>query len=110
MKERVQLGAVQETLLIPLWARAVDFLKPHSILKDAQAAELVKRIDYDFSKFAGAWKRQVGCCLRGAIFDQWTRAELAQDPETLVVEIGAGLDIGHPYRDYAVTGRITRQA
>ena len=92
MKERVQLGAVQETLLIPLWARAVDFLKPHSILKDAQAAELVKRIDYDFSKFAGAWKSQVGCCLRGAIFDQWTQAELAQDPETLVVEIGAGLD------------------
>ena len=92
MKERVQLGAVQETLLIPLWARAVDFLKPHSILKDAQAAELVKRIDYDFSKFAGAWKSQVGCCLRGAIFDQWTRAELAKDPETLVVEIGAGLD------------------
>ena len=25
-------------------------------------------------------------------------------------QIGAGLDIGHPYRDYAVTGRITRQA
>ena len=92
MKEWVQLGAVQETLLIPLWARAVDFLKPRPILRDAKAAELIKRIDYDFSKFAGAWKSQVGCCLRGAIFDQWTRAELAQDPETLVVEIGAGLD------------------
>ena len=92
MKEQVQLGAVQETLLIPLWSRAVDFLKPHSILRDAKAAELIKQINYDFTKFASAWKSQVGCCVRGAIFDQWTREALAKDPETLVVEIGAGLD------------------
>ena len=92
MKEKVQLGAVQETLLIPLWARAVEGRKRRPILRDGKAMEILERIDYDFSKFAGAWKSQVGCCVRGLVFDSWVREALRENPETLVVEIGAGLD------------------
>ena len=45
-----------------------------------------------------------------ALFHVTPRADLPQALERIAGQIGAGLDIGHPYRDYAVTGRITRPA
>lgn len=45
-----------------------------------------------------------------ALFHVTPRAELPQAMERVAGQIGAGLDIGHPYRDYAVTARITRPA
>ena len=64
----------------------------------------MKQIDDEFPEFAGAWKSQLGCCLRGGIFDGWTREALARDPETLVEEIGAGLDTR-----YERVGGMTRR-
>lgn len=43
-----------------------------------------------------------------ALFHVTPRAELPQALERIAKDIGAGLDIAHPYRDYAVTGRIIR--
>ena len=91
-KERVKLGDVQETLLIPLWARAVEAKKRKPILLDEKAVEVMNRIDYDFSVFSKAKGSQVGCCLRGVIMDEMLRASLKQHPDTVVVEVGAGLD------------------
>ena len=45
-----------------------------------------------------------------ALFHVTPRDELPAAMERIAGQIGAGLDIGHPYRDYALTGRITRQA
>ena len=44
-----------------------------------------------------------------ALFHVTPRDELPAAMERIAGQIGAGLDIVHPYRDYAVTGRITRQ-
>lgn len=44
------------------------------------------------------------------LFHVTPRAELPQALARIAGDLGAGLDIAHPYRDYAVTGRITRPA
>ncbi len=46
-----ELGEVQETLLIPLYARACDAASRRPVLGDRRARELVDAIDYDFSRF-----------------------------------------------------------
>ena len=49
----VDLGPVQETLLIPLLGRAVETQKDNGLIKDEKAVEIVSALDYDFSK----WKK-----------------------------------------------------
>jgi O-methyltransferase involved in polyketide biosynthesis len=53
-KQSIQLGQVQESLLVPLYARALDSLKKRPILKDLKAAEMVQSIDWDFKRFKQA--------------------------------------------------------
>jgi len=69
MGEPVALGDIQETLLIPLYGRALDAGKKNSVLHDRKAAELVDAIDYDFAKFRGP--SLGGSVTRASIFDQY---------------------------------------
>jgi methyltransferase (TIGR00027 family) len=91
-RQSVDLGTVQETLLIPLWARAVEAKRPEPILQDSKATEMVDAIDYDFEKFAKGKASQVGCCVRASTIDRWVSEFLREHPRGTVVEIGAGLD------------------
>lgn len=68
-KHQIQLGTVQETLLITLWAIAVEGLQPEPILFNSKSIEIVSKIDYEFSKLSRATSSQVGVCLRGQIID-----------------------------------------
>ncbi|MBU2668107.1 alpha/beta fold hydrolase [Actinoplanes bogorensis] len=88
---KVDLGAVQETLLIPLYGRAVESGKSRPLVRDPRAAELVAAIDYDFAKFDGG-RSLIGSVLRGMVFDHWVREFLTEFPHGTVVEIGAGLN------------------
>jgi O-methyltransferase involved in polyketide biosynthesis len=91
-KQQIELGTVQETLLITLWARATEASQPDPILVDDKSVEIVSQIDYDFSKLAQAKDSQVGVCLRGQILDIWVKEFLDLHPDGVVVEIGAGLN------------------
>ena len=86
------LTGVQETLLMPLWARAVEAGRPDAILADQRAVEIVTEIAYDFDSFVRKGVDQTGYCLRAALIDRQVRAFLEQHPDAVVVEIGAGLD------------------
>jgi O-methyltransferase involved in polyketide biosynthesis len=90
-RQRVQLGQVQETMLVPLYARAVETRRKHPILRDPKAVEMVESIDWDFQRFAQRW-RVMGCVLRTMVFDEVVKAFLSRHPEATVVEIGAGLN------------------
>ncbi|ARQ68796.1 class I SAM-dependent methyltransferase [Streptomyces marincola] len=85
------LGTVQETLLIPLYGRAVEHRKPEPALRDPRAEELVAALDYDFSRFDGL-PSLTGTVLRTVLFDHWTRQFLDEHPAGTVVEIGTGLN------------------
>ncbi|GAA6615406.1 class I SAM-dependent methyltransferase [Scytonema sp. NUACC26] len=91
-KYKVNLGTVQETLFMTLWARGTEAGKPDPILKDTKSVEVMNQIDYDFSKLATATGSQIGICLRGQILDQWVQSFLKDNPDGIVVEIGAGLN------------------
>ncbi|MGI3204250.1 class I SAM-dependent methyltransferase [Streptomyces sp. GLT-R25] len=90
-KRTPQLGDVQETLLIPLYARAVETRKPRGMLRDPRAVEMVDALDYDFSRFDGA-KSLLGANLRMLLFNLWVRDFLERHPSGTVVEIGTGLN------------------
>jgi len=49
-RREVSLGALQETLLIPLYGRAVENRKPEPALRDPRAEEIVASIDHDFAR------------------------------------------------------------
>jgi O-methyltransferase involved in polyketide biosynthesis len=85
-----QLGTIQETLLIPLYARARDATSRRPILNDTHAGDLIERLDYDFAQFGGP--SLTGSVLRSAILDAWVRRFLAEHPRATVVELGTGLN------------------
>jgi O-methyltransferase involved in polyketide biosynthesis len=86
-----KIGGVPETLLIPLYARAVETRRPDGIIRDEEAVEMVERIDYDFGQFDKAWMSQVGVAIRTEILDQEASAFIGAHPDAVVVNLGAGL-------------------
>lgn len=52
-----KVGALSETMLITLWAKAVENDRADALLRDEAAVRMMKQIDYDFSTFTGAKSR-----------------------------------------------------
>ncbi|MFI6350409.1 class I SAM-dependent methyltransferase [Streptomyces sp. NPDC050560] len=90
-KRRVHPGTVQETLLIPLYGRAVENRKAEAALRDPRAEEIVAALDHDFSRFEGL-ASLTGSVMRTRLFDHWTSRFLREHPAGTVVEVGAGLN------------------
>jgi O-methyltransferase involved in polyketide biosynthesis len=91
MRVEPSLDPVARTLLIPLWARAVEADKRRPMVEDPRAAQVCRSIDYDFSIFRRAYGTQLGCVVRGLLFDEWVADFLRRHPDGTVVELGAGL-------------------
>jgi O-methyltransferase involved in polyketide biosynthesis len=87
----VDLGPVQETLLIPLLGRAVESQKANGLIQDEKAIEIIQALDYDFSKWSKA-KTLTGATLRTRMFDQDVQDFLTLHPAGTIVEIGCGLN------------------
>ena len=90
-KEPVRLSGVSETLLIPLWARAVETRRTDAIIRDPIALEIFENLDYDFSRFDGAWMTQTGIAVRTKILDAGTEIFIRRHPRAVVINLGAGL-------------------
>ncbi|PIE35459.1 methyltransferase [candidate division KSB3 bacterium] len=87
-----KLTGIPETMLIPLWARAVESEQEKPIIQDTKAVEMLSRIDYDFSKFEKAWLSQVGVSIRTMLLDNETLAFVRRNPGAVIVNLGSGLD------------------
>lgn len=90
--ETKQLTSVPETMLITVWAKAVETKNKGGLLYDELALKMIDHIDYDFSKFKNVKISQVGCCIRANLIDKETKEFLAQHPDAVVIQLGAGLD------------------
>ena len=66
---KIDLGAVEETLIIPLWARAKDAEKKHPIVDDTHAREIVAKIDYDFDKIESRYMENHQLVWSISVFD-----------------------------------------
>jgi O-methyltransferase involved in polyketide biosynthesis len=91
MKLPITLGAVQETMLMTLYGRALAARNGDGLLRDPRAVEMVEAIEYDFRRFADE-AQVLGAVLRTRILDEIVRVFLAESPRATVVEIGVGLN------------------
>lgn len=88
---QVELGPVEETLLIPLLGRARETQKKRGLIHDEKAVEIVDRLDYDFRKWEGG-QSLAGATLRTRLFDRYVQEFLQVNPGGTVVELGCGLN------------------
>ncbi len=88
-----ELGSVQKTLL-PLWGRAVEAAKPHPLLVEQTAVQIIAAIDYDFSTIAHNISVISRLCwiARSLHTDRTIRSFLEQQPDATCVNLGCGLD------------------
>jgi O-methyltransferase involved in polyketide biosynthesis len=86
---KVELGTIQETMLLTLADRAVDARKKRSVLQDTKAVEIIESIDHPLAQSGGIHQ---GTVTRTAIYDSLLRGFLDDHPAGTVVEIGSGLN------------------
>ena len=91
MPDHDELGAVQQTLFIPLAARARESGKKRALLRDPKAADILASVDFDQAKY-GRGAGGFVTVPRTAIFDVWVSDFLTQHPDGTVIEIGTGLN------------------
>lgn len=90
-KTKIHLTKVQETLLITLYAKAIDNRSERPILHDAKADELVEMIDYDFTKL-NSWGNDNLIVVRAKQYDEWIQEFIKHNPACIVLHLGCGLD------------------
>jgi O-methyltransferase involved in polyketide biosynthesis len=83
---------VTQTLLIPLWARAVEQREPAPLVVDRVAMSMVEQIDYDWRRIRLSRGDLVQCVVRLREFDRFVRDFLVRHPAGMVVHLGCGLD------------------
>jgi O-methyltransferase involved in polyketide biosynthesis len=90
----IDLRGVQETLLIPLWARAKESQKANPVLIDRRAVSILDALRFDCSKMDKALPEyyQLTWAVRAKMLDEEIKAFLVQHPAATVVNLGAGLD------------------
>ncbi len=94
MKQKLDLGAVQETFLLTLVARAIETTYTHPLLNDYKSKEIFDELDLKRYKI-----HQRICetdvhsiCQRAYHLDNEIKSFLTKYPNGTILDIGAGLD------------------
>jgi O-methyltransferase involved in polyketide biosynthesis len=85
-----------ETLIIPLYLRAMESQRPDALLKEDRAVALVQQMGNDISQLEQAQvgkEVRVAFLMRSREFDRYARDLLARHPEAAVVHVGCGFDV-----------------
>lgn len=88
----IKLDKEKETLLIPLYGKAIESRKKNPILTDLKALNIIGKIDYDFSSLKIPGKTNTMMCLRAKLIDNFTREFLSVNSKSIVLHLGCGLD------------------
>ncbi|WP_432784508.1 hypothetical protein AAEX37_01473 [Oligella sp. MSHR50489EDL] len=83
---------VANTLMLTLYARAIESQHAHPILYDEYAIQMVEQIDYDFSIFENISTTSAGVAIRSKHFDHICRQFIEAHAQPIVVVLGCGLD------------------
>jgi len=89
-KTKVELGVVQETLLIPSYYRSLEAKREKPRIDASYDVELIKQIDYDFSKYTDKMSIE-GCVVRSIILDREAQKYIDAHPDCVVINLGCGL-------------------
>jgi methyltransferase (TIGR00027 family) len=89
------LSGVAETMLIPLYIRAIESQRSDALIKDDKAVALVEQMDIALSRIKNIKMDEndkVALVLRNREFDRYVHNFLTQHLKAVVVHIGCGLD------------------
>ena len=98
MKYHIEKNTIQETLVIPLYARALCTRQFPHLFSDPLSVELLEQLDYDFSaleRTSGGLIQTFGAmeaAMRQSDLAWEVRDYLADHPQAAVVNLGCGLD------------------
>jgi len=105
---------ISETLLIPLYCRALESQSKNPVLIDLKAVEITNELNKIFEKSdsslhqslsKGKMRRKLGkklnvaLCLRTRKFDRYCTSFLEKNPEGVIAELGCGLSTRFPRID-----------
>lgn len=82
----------KETLLIPLYGKAMESKQADPILTDLKAEEILGVIEYDFKRLRIPRKTDIMMSLRARQFDSYVRSFMLKHSGGIVLHIGCGLD------------------
>ena len=88
-KTKITLTPEQETLLIPLYAKAQP---GNPLFFDSKAQDILNQVDYDFNRLRTPYKTVILVCQRAKKLDAVTRDFLNENPSGVVLHLGCGLD------------------
>ena len=86
------LTPVERTALLTLHARATDSRCRRPILFDGLADDVAAKLNHDFDAMQLPASMRCQVALRTKMLDQRVRGFTAENPEAVVVDLGAGLD------------------
>lgn len=93
-KIKIDIGHIQKTLFMPVWARAIESKKKRPLLIDTMASQIIQSVDFDFSLMTRNLKEinQIAWIARCKRFDEIITSFLMDNPDGTIVNIGCGLD------------------
>lgn len=104
MKEKVSVTGVPETMIQTLYARAKESEKDNPMIRDDMAAEIVSKLDYDFSNVDKDKAMSYGVIARTIVLDEMVERYLSKNPNSVVINIASGMDT----RCYRMEGKYLR--
>jgi O-methyltransferase involved in polyketide biosynthesis len=92
--KEIKLGSVQETMLLPLWGRAVETQKQNPLLIDNKAVSIIDSLPYDFTTISNNIRKLTSASwiARSIFFDKKIKEFINGNPYATVVNVGCGLD------------------
>lgn len=91
-RKKISLDREKETLLVPLYGKAIENRKRSPLLKDKKALEIIDQIVYDFSSLKIPGKTNTMMCLRAKLIDNFVSRFMSENTNSLVLHLGCGLD------------------
>ncbi len=85
------LGDVQTTALIPVSIKANETLRSNPRIKDEVAVEIIKTLGLDTDPYDKFMSHE-GVIARTIMLDRQLKELIAQNPESVIVNLGAGFD------------------
>ncbi|MCH9734306.1 MAG: class I SAM-dependent methyltransferase [Actinomycetia bacterium] len=86
------LKPIEQTALLTEYCRALDSRAARPILGDPLAHDTVSQIDFDFSSLAATPSVVALVALRAKMLDERISRFIAENPQAVVIDLGAGLN------------------
>lgn len=90
--KKIEMTGVPETMIQTLYARAMESEREGHLIHDKKAMEIVKEMDYDFTKAKEDAMMRNGVVARTIVLDELVQNYVTAHPNAVVINIACGLD------------------